>query len=229
MTSSNGKLFRATGHFMRYWPFVGGIHRSPVNSPHKGQWRGAWMFSLTCVWIHGWVNSHAAGDLRRYRAHYDVIVMTWTNICLIKNWSPRNKCYWNLNLKHFFPEFKCKCLLLRLFGSDPDGLICLNFEWILEWIKRTTPLNLMMTSWNGNIFRVTGHLCGEFTGLRWIPRTKASDAELWCFFDVRLIKRLSKHSRGWWFETLSHPLWRHRNVYIAADSKGVYSQNSWSK
>ena len=34
---------------------------------------------------------------------------------------------------------------------------------------------------NGNIFRVTGHLCGEFTGHRWIPRTKASDAELWCF------------------------------------------------
>ena len=40
----------------------------------------------------------------------------------------------------------------------------------------------MMTSSNGNIFRVTGHLCGEFTGPRWIPHTKASDAELWCFF-----------------------------------------------
>ena len=39
----------------------------------------------------------------------------------------------------------------------------------------------MMTSSNGNIFRVTCHLCGEFTGHRWIPRTKASDAELWCF------------------------------------------------
>ena len=39
----------------------------------------------------------------------------------------------------------------------------------------------MMTSSNGNIFPVTGHLCGEFTGDRWIPRTKTSDAELWCF------------------------------------------------
>ena len=39
----------------------------------------------------------------------------------------------------------------------------------------------MMTSSNWNIFRVTGHLCGEFTGPRWIPCTKASDAELWCF------------------------------------------------
>ena len=42
-------------------------------------------------------------------------------------------------------------------------------------------LKYMMTSSNGNIFRVTGPLCGEFTGHRWIPRTKAIDAELWCF------------------------------------------------
>ena len=42
-------------------------------------------------------------------------------------------------------------------------------------------IELMMTSLIGNIFRVTGHLCGEFTGPRWIPCTKASDAELWCF------------------------------------------------
>ena len=58
-------------HFPRYWPFVRGIHRSPVNSPHKGQWRGALMFSLICVWINDWVNNREAGDLRRYRAHCD--------------------------------------------------------------------------------------------------------------------------------------------------------------
>ena len=72
-------------------------------------------------------------------------------------------------------------------------------------------LNSMMTSSNGNIFRVTGHLWGEFTGPRWIPHTKASDAGLWCFFDLRLNKPLSKLSWGWWFETLSRPLWRHCN------------------
>ena len=65
-------------HFPRYWPFVRGIHRSPVNSPHKGHWRGALMFSLICVWINGWVNNREAGDLRRYRGHYDVIVMSWS-------------------------------------------------------------------------------------------------------------------------------------------------------
>ena len=62
-------------HIPRYWPFVRGIHRSPVNSPHKGQWRGALIFTLICARINGWVNNREAGDLRRYRAHYDVIVM----------------------------------------------------------------------------------------------------------------------------------------------------------
>ena len=62
-------------HFPRYWPFVRGIHRSQVNSPHKGQWCGALVFSLSCVWINTWVNNGEAGDLRRYRAHYDVIDM----------------------------------------------------------------------------------------------------------------------------------------------------------
>ena len=59
-------------HFPRYWPFVWGI---PVNSPHKAQWRGALMFSLICARIYGWVNNREAGDLRRHRAHYDVIEM----------------------------------------------------------------------------------------------------------------------------------------------------------
>ena len=62
-------------HFPRYWPFLRGIHRSTVNSPHKGQWRGALMFSLICAWINDWVNNREAGDLRRSCAHYDVTVM----------------------------------------------------------------------------------------------------------------------------------------------------------
>ena len=62
-------------HFPHYWPFARGIHRSPVNSPHKDQWRGALMFSLISVWRNGWVNNREAGDLRRYLAHCDVTVM----------------------------------------------------------------------------------------------------------------------------------------------------------
>ena len=52
-------------HFPRYWTFVRRIHRWPMNCPHKGQWRGALVFSLMCAWINGWVNNGEAGDLRR--------------------------------------------------------------------------------------------------------------------------------------------------------------------
>ena len=69
MTSSNGHIFRVTVLFVR------GIYRSPVNSPHKGQWRGALMFSFICAWTNSWASNGEAGDLRRHHAHYDVIVM----------------------------------------------------------------------------------------------------------------------------------------------------------
>ena len=62
-------------HFPRHWLFVRGIHRSPMNSPHKGQWRRALMFSLISAWINGWVNNRETGDLRRHPVHYDVVVM----------------------------------------------------------------------------------------------------------------------------------------------------------
>ena len=72
-------------HFPRYWPFVRGIHRSQVNSRHKGQWRGALLFSLICAWVNCWVYNRETGDLRRHRAHFDVIVMNmafwWMIIC----------------------------------------------------------------------------------------------------------------------------------------------------
>ena len=66
---------------------------SPVNSPHKDQWRGALMFSFICAGTNGWVNNVEAGDLRRHRAHYDVIVM-WTNLTHASN----NKWEWMFSL-----------------------------------------------------------------------------------------------------------------------------------
>ena len=72
--------------FPRYWPFVRGIHQSPVNSPHNGQWRGAMIFSLICAWIDGWVNYREAGDFGRNRAHYNFILM-YIRIC----WYRHNK------------------------------------------------------------------------------------------------------------------------------------------
>ena len=67
-----------------YWP--------PMNSPHKGQWRRALMFSLICAWINGWVNNREAGDLRRQCAQYDVTIMLhWRSMgCLL--WVYRSNC-----------------------------------------------------------------------------------------------------------------------------------------
>ena len=64
MTASNGNISWVTG------PLCGEF------TGHKGQWCRALMFSLICAWINGWVNNREAGDLRRHRAHYDVIIMS---------------------------------------------------------------------------------------------------------------------------------------------------------
>ena len=96
----------------------------------------------------------------------------------------------------------------------------------LEWYT------FMMTSSNGN---VTGHLCGEFTGLRRIPAQRPVARSFDVFFDLRLNKRSSKQSWGWWFETLSCPLWRHCNVstlrvtyvyFIGVDEITMHSVNA---
>ena len=60
----------------RNWSFV----RWPVNSPHKGEWRRALVFSLICAWTNVWVNNRDAGDLRRHRAHYDATIMKDVNV-----------------------------------------------------------------------------------------------------------------------------------------------------
>ena len=89
-------------HYPRYWPFVWGIHRSPVNSPHKGQWCGALMFSLICAWINGWVNNREAGDLRRQRTHCDATVM-------------------------FSSLFFLRRLLYVIYGGEAHGVACVTF------------------------------------------------------------------------------------------------------
>ena len=69
----------------------------------------------------------------------------------------------------------------------------------------------MMTSPNGSIFRVTGPLCGEFTGPGEFPAQRPVTRSFDVFFDLRPNKRLSKQPRGWWFKTPSWSLWRHCN------------------
>ena len=72
----------------------------------------------------------------------------------------------------------------------------------------------MMTSSNGNIFRVTGPLCGEFTGPGEFPTQRPVTRSFDVLFDLRLNKRLSKQPWGWWFETPARSLWRQRNEVL---------------
>ena len=75
-----------------------------------------------------------------------------------------------------------------------------------------TQMYSMMTSSSGNIFRVTDHLCGEFTVNGELPTQRPVTRSFDVFFHLCLNQRLSKQSWGWWFETLSRPLWRHYNA-----------------
>ena len=72
---------------------------------------------------------------------------------------------------------------------------------------------IMMTSSNENIFRVTGPLCGKFTGPGEFPAQRPVTRTFDVFFDPGLNMRLSKQPWGWWFETPSWSLWRHRNEH----------------
>ena len=107
--------------FSAYWPFVRGIHRSQVNSAHKGKWRGALMFSMISVWINSRVNNREAGDLRRHRLPYDVIV---TIFKVFRLWQSR----WRLELwrslwQPKIESMRCICWLHSLPVSKPDRVV----------------------------------------------------------------------------------------------------------
>ena len=88
----------------------------------------------------------------------------------------------------------------------------LGVKSVLPWPYLEISRKFMMTSSNGNIFRVTGHLCGEFTGPGEFPAQRPVTRSFDAFFDLRLNKRLSKQPWGWWFETPPWSLWHHCNV-----------------
>ena len=102
-------------HFSCYWPFVRGIHRSPANCPHKGQWRGALMFSLISAWINRWVNNREAGDLRRHPASYDVILMFSMQDKLFASYLHENMLTTRTSLWHLSTEDWLKCKYMLMF------------------------------------------------------------------------------------------------------------------
>ena len=216
-----------------------------MNSPHKGQWRGALMFSLICIWINGWVNKDEGGDLRRHRAHNDVIVMdrilTWYwmgNKPLSKqiHWLPLvirrqrfilnivtvTKQTWHvgkiIDLLTWFYLISVSVHDIPQKMHPVHALLC--FVWVkCRYIYRH-PLSSFHWLWGDHGDVIMSAMAYRITSLaivcstvysdadqsrhqrsaslalvrgiprrRWISRTKASDAELWCFFYLRLNKR----------------------------------------
>ena len=128
-------------HFPRNWPFVRGIHRSPVNSLHKGQWRRALMFSLICVWVNDWVNNRKAGDLRRYRVHYDVTVMSYTTVAARAVIVRRAGLLWSqqdFEWRWSVPLFKCLIVLEFSFILFDLCLLITFFNFIMNYVPIVT-------------------------------------------------------------------------------------------
>ena len=143
--------------FPRYWPFVRGIHRWPVNSLHKGQWRGALMFSLICAWTNSWVNNREAGDLRRHHAHYDVIVMFDSQYDIILFTTSRNTTHqWR------------------------------HYTMYSAWIHKRHPISRVMTTLIARFMGSTwAHLWP--TGPRWAPCWPHELCYLWSYWMFRVL------------------------------------------
>ena len=164
-------------HFPRNWPFVRGIHRSPVNSPHKGQWRGALMFSFICVWINDWVNNRKAGDLRRYRGHYDVIVMYIIHMQQFNHtWDNKNASFQS----YLFGNGCYNVISLQWRHNGRDGVSnhqphdCLLNRLLRRRWKRTWKLS------------ATGLCVGNLPVTSEFPAQMASNAEIFPSDDVIL-------------------------------------------
>ena len=169
------------------------MHRSPMDFPHKGQWRGT-LISMICAWTNGWANNQDT-NLIHHRPQYDVSVMYIT-------FSGR-----------FCEEVYAKCS----GACCPDDVTTwkpIPHNWF--FVRRIRRYHDDVIEWKhfprywpfcgGN-----SPVAGEFPAQR--PVTRSFDV----FFDLCLNKRLNKQSGGWWFETPSLPLWRHCN-----DCVGVF-------
>ena len=149
--------------------FVRGIHRRTVNSPHK------WPVTRKCF--------HLMTSSCQHHHHHTTTTPS-PQLLLVNDLTSASGMrdtarVLDKNPSHKWRRKTARIIMFSLYTSPIIAIWYCYFSCV-----NRSPLNVhgnMMTSSNGNIFRVTGPLCGEFTGHRWIPLTKASDAELWFF------------------------------------------------
>ena len=211
MTSLNGNIFS------RHWSFVRGIHRAPVNSPHKGQWREALVFSLICVWINDWVNNREVSDLRRHRTHYDVIVIILT--ALLLHWRiGRLICqpHWRpwLELRYRYPIVllytQKQVWPLPTINRANSTDICCHVSVPMtatEFLCRTTwrrydreALSTLLALCEGN-----PSVTGEFS------RHKSSNVEVWSEYEHAVEQAVASLVTG----DVMTLMWRHNNAMQA--------------
>ena len=147
-----------------------GIHWSLVNSLHKGP--VMWSFEVFLD-----VSQYKLLNKQSSSWWFETIWSSCDNaaFCQSDSWE---QVQWNSNLNYINSIQNMHLIMSSILAAILSGPLCVKATPMIEL---QIPYAAMMTSSNGNIFRVTGHLCGKFTGPRWISRTKASDAELWCF------------------------------------------------
>ena len=207
MTSTNGNDFRVTGPLWKestshQWILhVRRIHRSPVDSPHK-QWSRQWSETPWCsLWRHNNKRTSQTQWSPSLVFIYDTAISSVQDRMALKfkvtvfQSIPRSSVIFDEN----YSSSICN-KLYHIYGPD-----CV----VKSSIKRMSPL--MMTSSNGNIFRVTGLLWGEPPVTDGFPSKRQVTRSFDVFFGLRLNKRLSKHSRRQWFDTPPYSLWRHCN------------------
>ena len=183
-------------HFPPYWPFVRGIHRSPVNPPHKGQWRGALMFSLICARISDWVNNREAGDfntpLGSLWFHSKELTALWRHLrlCHVRISDDRR----DLTISRGTSKFRKDTLQWHPNGRDGASnhqrLDCLLNRLFRRRSKGTPKL------------RVTGLCVGNAPVTSVIPAQRASNAEnvsiWWHHHDSRWISQVQAELNWCW-------------------------------
>ena len=182
-------------------PQASGPHKT-LRLPRRVLW---WSKALGHIWCH---------------KSWQTMIKTYTSpMFQYQNYTSRDVDYYHYKEKMFVRPF------YQYVGN------ALQVRWIINIEAATREVSLgqicMMTSSNGNIFRVTGPLCGEFTDPGEFPTQRPVTRSFDVFFDLRLNKRLSKQPWGWWFETLSWSLWRRCNGDLLSWTHSHTSEIKW--
>ena len=153
------------------------------------------------IWVARWRKNFPRKYRPQNRDHFYLSLKVLTDLCI--NDTIYSSTIWNTYDKILNKIFKFLCSF-KWYN--------LIFTWYL-WNATHTLKVSMTTSSNGNIFCITGPLCGEFTSPGEFPTQKPVTRSFDVFFDLRLNKRLSKQPWGWWFEMPSWSLWRQCNGF----------------